>query len=85
MTTVENTAKVQPRLKARYREEIKDALNGEFNYAKCTATLTGSRTALHLRRTDQKRHAVLATRPWPNALLATQRRSGDAAAGEAKN
>ena len=31
MTTVEN--KVAPRLKARYREEIKDALNSEFNYA----------------------------------------------------
>lgn len=31
MTTVEN--KVQPRLKARYRAEIKDALNTEFNYA----------------------------------------------------
>ena len=30
MTTVENT---QPRLKARYREEIRDALNNEFNYA----------------------------------------------------
>jgi large subunit ribosomal protein L5 len=30
MTTVEN--KVQPRLKARYRAEIKDALNTEFNY-----------------------------------------------------
>jgi len=33
MTTVENAAKVQPRLKQRYREEIKDALNKEFNYA----------------------------------------------------
>jgi len=33
MTTVENGAKVQPRLKQRYREEIKDALNKEFNYA----------------------------------------------------
>jgi large subunit ribosomal protein L5 len=30
MTTTEKT---QPRLKARYRAEIKDALNGEFNYA----------------------------------------------------
>src|SRR5206468_2802800 len=30
MTTSE---KIQPRLKARYRAEIKDALNGEFNYA----------------------------------------------------
>jgi large subunit ribosomal protein L5 len=30
MTTTE---KVQPRLKQRYRAEIKDALNGEFNYA----------------------------------------------------
>ena len=33
MTTVENTEKVQPRLKQRYREEIKDALNKEFDYA----------------------------------------------------
>ena len=32
MTTVETT-KAQPRLKTRYREEIKDALNKEFNYA----------------------------------------------------
>ncbi|MEV6427899.1 50S ribosomal protein L5 [Nocardia sp. NPDC051463] len=31
MTTTEN--KVQPRLKARYRAEIKDALNSEFDYA----------------------------------------------------
>jgi large subunit ribosomal protein L5 len=31
MTTTEN--KVQPRLKERYRAEIKDALNSEFNYA----------------------------------------------------
>jgi len=30
-TTVEE--KVQPRLKARYRSEIRDALNSEFNYA----------------------------------------------------
>ena len=30
MTTSEQT---QPRLKARYRAEIKDALNGEFEYA----------------------------------------------------
>ena len=33
MTTVENTPKVQPRLKQRYREEIKNSLNTEFNYA----------------------------------------------------
>lgn len=31
MTTTEN--KTQPRLKARYRAEIKDALNAEFDYA----------------------------------------------------
>ncbi len=31
MTTTEN--KTQPRLKARYRAEIKDALNAEFGYA----------------------------------------------------
>ena len=33
MTTVENTAKALPRLKQRYREEIKDALQKEFSYA----------------------------------------------------
>ena len=34
MTTAETTTeKVQPRLKTRYREEIKDALNTEFAYA----------------------------------------------------
>ena len=33
MTTLEDNAKVQPRLKQRYREEIRDALNNEFNYA----------------------------------------------------
>ncbi len=36
MTTVENTespAKVQPRLKVRYREEIRNALNEQFHYA----------------------------------------------------
>ena len=31
MTSTEN--KTQPRLKARYRAEIKDALNAEFDYA----------------------------------------------------
>ena len=33
MTTVENAEKVQPRLKQRYRSEIRDALHKEFNYA----------------------------------------------------
>ena len=32
MTTTENIAGEQPRLKARYRAEIKDALNTEFAY-----------------------------------------------------
>ena len=32
MTTTEQV-KVQPRLKTRYREEIRDALNKEFGYA----------------------------------------------------
>src|ERR1700750_2651414 len=32
MTTVENTAKTLPRLKQRYREEIRDALQKEFGY-----------------------------------------------------
>ena len=33
MTTVENTAKTLPRLKQRYREEIRDTLFKEFGYA----------------------------------------------------
>ena len=33
MTTVETSEKTQPRLKTRYREEIRDSLNKEFNYA----------------------------------------------------
>ena len=33
MTTAETTEKTLPRLKQRYREEIKDALNEEFSYA----------------------------------------------------
>src|ERR1700756_5089354 len=33
MTTVENTEKTLPRLKQRYREEIRDALFTEFGYA----------------------------------------------------
>ncbi|MDT5398348.1 MAG: large subunit ribosomal protein [Mycobacterium sp.] len=33
MTTAETTEKTLPRLKQRYREEIKDALNTEFGYA----------------------------------------------------
>ena len=33
MTTAESPAKIQPRLKVRYREEIRDALHKEFNYA----------------------------------------------------
>ena len=33
MPTLESTVKVQPRLKQRYRNEIRDALNKEFDYA----------------------------------------------------
>src|ERR1700731_1270287 len=33
MTPTETPVKVQPRLKVRYREEIRDALNQEFKYA----------------------------------------------------
>jgi large subunit ribosomal protein L5 len=33
MTTAETTEKTLPRLKQRYREEIKDALNTQFSYA----------------------------------------------------
>ncbi|HZE16517.1 MAG TPA: 50S ribosomal protein L5, partial [Mycobacterium sp.] len=32
MTTTESPANLQPRLKVRYREEIRDALNEQFKY-----------------------------------------------------
>jgi hypothetical protein len=38
-----------------------------------------------MRRAYQKRDAMLSTRPWPGALLATQRLARDAAAREVNN
>ena len=42
MTTVEKTEQTQPRLKQRYREEIKDALNKEFAYANVISLIARS-------------------------------------------
>jgi len=41
------------------------------------------RTTLHVRCANEERHALLETRSWSSALLATQRREGDAAPREA--
>jgi len=40
---------------------------------------SNSRRRLHLRRANQERNALLATRSWTSALLATQGSAGDAA------
>ena len=39
---------------------------------------------LHVWCANEERHALLKTRSWSSALLATQRRESDAAAGEAR-
>jgi hypothetical protein len=41
------------------------------------------RNGLHLRRAHKERHPVLPPRTWTSTLLATQRRPGNAAVGEA--
>jgi hypothetical protein len=46
------------------------------------ATASYSRTNLHVWRQDEERHTLLKTCSWSSALLATQRRSGDAPSGK---
>ena len=43
------------------------------------------RTNLHVWCANEERHALLKARSWSSAMLATQRRESDAAAGEARD
>jgi large subunit ribosomal protein L5 len=62
MTTVENTAsppKIQPRLKVRYREEIRDALNQQFVYANVMQIPTVVKVVVNMGVGDAARDAKL--------------------------
>jgi large subunit ribosomal protein L5 len=62
MTTVENTAsptKTQPRLKVRYREEIRDALNQQFAYANVMQIPTVVKVVVNMGVGDAARDAKL--------------------------
>jgi large subunit ribosomal protein L5 len=62
VTTVENTAspaKVQPRLKLRYREDIRDALNQQFAYANVMQIPTVVKVVVNMGVGDAARDAKL--------------------------
>ncbi|MBO0879890.1 MAG: 50S ribosomal protein L5 [Mycobacterium sp.] len=62
MTTVENTAssaKVQPRLKVRYREDIRGALNQQFAYANVMQIPTVVKVVVNMGVGDAARDAKL--------------------------
>jgi large subunit ribosomal protein L5 len=62
MTTVENTAspaKIQPRLKVRYREDIRDALNQQFAYANVMQIPTVVKVVVNMGVGDAARDAKL--------------------------
>src|SRR5688572_12319064 len=55
-----------------------------FTVRRNRPSITGyNRTGLHLRRSHKERQTLLAPRQWFSALLATQRRTGDAPRREA--
>ena len=59
MTTTENQATVQPRLKARYRDEIRDALNQQFSYANVMQIPTVVKVVVNMGVGDAARDAKL--------------------------
>jgi large subunit ribosomal protein L5 len=62
MTTVENTAnpaKIQPRLKVRYREDIRDALNQQFAYRNVMQIPTVVKVVVNMGVGDAARDAKL--------------------------
>ena len=59
MTTVENTAKTLPRLKQRYREEIRGSLQQQFGYANVMQTPTLVKISVNMGVGDAARDAKL--------------------------
>ena len=59
MTTAESPEKVQPRLKVRYREEIRDALNQQFKYTNVMQTPGVLKVVVNMGVGDAARDAKL--------------------------
>ena len=74
MTTTENQAKVQPRLKARYREEIRDALNQQFKYANVMQIPTVVKVVVNMGVGDAARDAKLINGAVKDLALITGQR-----------
>jgi len=73
MTTTEQE-KVQPRLKARYREEIRDALNQEFKYANVMQIPTVVKVVVNMGVGDAARDAKLINGAVSDLALITGQR-----------
>ena len=73
MTTTEQV-KVQPRLKARYREEIRDALNQEFKYANVMQIPTVVKVVVNMGVGDAARDAKLINGAVSDLALITGQR-----------
>jgi large subunit ribosomal protein L5 len=77
MTTVENTAspaKIRPRLKVRYREEIRDALNQQFSYANAMQIPTVVKVVVNMGVGDAARDAKLINGAVTDLALITGQR-----------
>ena len=59
MSTTESTVKVQPRLKERYRNEIRDALHKEFGYGNVMQIPTVTKVVVNMGVGDAARDAKL--------------------------
>jgi len=59
MSTTEGSVKVQPRLKARYRSEIKDALHKQFGYGNVMQIPTVTKVVVNMGVGEAARDAKL--------------------------
>ncbi len=74
MTTVENTEKVRPRLKVRYREDIREALNKEFGYVNVMQIPTVMKVVVNMGVGDAARDAKLINGAVSDLALITGQR-----------
>src|SRR5262245_27583603 len=74
--------RIRPRLSTRTPAAGDRTAGSNLNSARSTIACE-NRRGLYLRRAYEEGQALLPARSWSSALLATQRRAGDVAGGEA--
>src|SRR6201986_4444866 len=74
MASTEGSVKVQPRLKARYRSEIRDALHKEFGYANVMQIPTVTKVVVNMGVGDAARDAKLINGAVSDLALITGQR-----------